>query len=130
MKKCRVCSIEKKEQDFPQNLSYKDGKATVCKLCSAKEAHRRRTETPHIYKAAKFKTSPEVLKQMLLIKHCEICGGTTHRKHLAIDHNHKTGIIRGMLCDSCNQGLGKFKDSVYLLQSAINYLEDRDGTTN
>ena len=55
---------------------------------------------------------------------CAICGNpcSTGRK-LAIDHDHLTGRIRGLLCSNCNQGLGKFKDDIGLLRRAIAYLE-------
>lgn len=39
-----------------------------------------------------------------------------------VDHNHKTGAIRGILCMNCNTGLGHFRDSTKLLRSAILYL--------
>ena len=42
---------------------------------------------------------------------------------LAVDHNHKTGRVRGILCSFCNTALGKFDDSVGLLARAIEYLE-------
>ena len=42
---------------------------------------------------------------------------TTH-----LDHNHETGQLRGVLCISCNHGLGKFKDRTDLLEAAIEYL--------
>lgn len=41
---------------------------------------------------------------------------------LAIDHNHKTGKIRGLLCNSCNIGLGRFNEDIKLLKKAIEYL--------
>ena len=61
---------------------------------------------------------------------CAICGREERNKmssdgmirSLAVDHNHLTGEIRGLLCSSCNRGLGKFGDDPYRLQSAINYL--------
>jgi hypothetical protein len=44
-------------------------------------------------------------------------------KQLAIDHCHKTGKIRGLLCNQCNRLLGYAKDSIELLESAIKYLK-------
>ncbi len=43
--------------------------------------------------------------------------------YLAVDHDHKTGKIRGLLCSNCNNGLGRFYDNVELLQNAIGYIE-------
>lgn len=61
---------------------------------------------------------------------CAICGEAEtstlqydHKISLSIDHCHKTGSVRGMLCGNCNNGLGRFKDSTELLKNAINYLE-------
>jgi hypothetical protein len=59
---------------------------------------------------------------------CAICnsdyGGHRNgeQKALAVDHCHTTGKVRGLLCESCNQGIGKLKDDVKILQSAIRYL--------
>lgn len=47
---------------------------------------------------------------------------TKQIRHLAIDHCHVTGKIRGLLCSYCNVGLGFFKDDKLSLQSAIEYL--------
>jgi hypothetical protein len=44
-------------------------------------------------------------------------------KSLSIDHCHKTGKVRGLLCFACNSSIGKFDDDVDLLRSAIRYLE-------
>ena len=41
---------------------------------------------------------------------------------LCVDHCHRTGVIRGLLCDACNKSLGKFEDSPRLLASALVYL--------
>jgi hypothetical protein len=55
---------------------------------------------------------------------CEICGepGGAGQARLAIDHDHSTGELRGMLCRHCNAGLGRLKDSELLLSKAIMYL--------
>lgn len=43
-------------------------------------------------------------------------------KNLAIDHCHKTGNIRGLLCSRCNTGIGHFKENLDYLNNAIDYL--------
>ncbi len=53
---------------------------------------------------------------------CAICGGPSGKREFSIDHDHHTGLVRGLLCGNCNTGLGIFKDSVDLLDSASHYL--------
>lgn len=51
---------------------------------------------------------------------CQICCATDD---LVVDHDHKTKIVRGILCRHCNLGLGGFRDSVDKLRVAVSYLE-------
>ena len=57
---------------------------------------------------------------------CAICN--THqsllKRQLSVDHNHDTGEARGLLCDACNGGIGKLKDSILMLEKAIRYLKN------
>lgn len=60
---------------------------------------------------------------------CQICGGegfimngSRHKAKLVVDHDHKTGKVRGMLCHNCNRALGLLADSVENMQRAIDYL--------
>lgn len=57
---------------------------------------------------------------------CAICGDTHNRgKRLCVDHCHKTGKIRGLLCLSCNIMLGNAIDSPATLRAGAQYLEER-----
>lgn len=62
---------------------------------------------------------------------CAICGKKeTNRSNpkgkidsLRVDHCHKTGRVRGLLCSECNFGISKFKDDIELIKKAIQYLK-------
>jgi hypothetical protein len=56
---------------------------------------------------------------------CAVCRKSASRvtsKHLFVDHDHKTGKVRGLLCGNCNSLLGHAKDSLVILKDAIHYL--------
>jgi len=53
---------------------------------------------------------------------CAICERPPKKQRLAVDHDHKSGIIRGLLCPSCNKGLAYFRDLATRLQRAHLYL--------
>jgi hypothetical protein len=54
---------------------------------------------------------------------CAICGWAGNER-LYVDHDHRTGRVRGLLCNRCNVGLGCFRDQIDDLSRAIIYLED------
>lgn len=60
---------------------------------------------------------------------CAICEGEDDRS-LAVDHDHKTGKIRGLLCHNCNLALGNAKDSPEILMKMIKYLKIYESRTN
>jgi hypothetical protein len=53
---------------------------------------------------------------------CAICR-RPQTKALAVDHDHRTKKIRGLLCDRCNLGLGQFQDQPERLRQAAHYIE-------
>lgn len=55
---------------------------------------------------------------------CAICSKKCKDgRNLSIDHCHKRNVVRGLLCNNCNLGLGKFGDDQELLQKALHYLK-------
>jgi hypothetical protein len=67
---------------------------------------------------------------------CYICGKPETAKkpngqprRIAVDHDHATGQVRGLLCTNCNHVIGHAKDNVEVLRAAINYLEGSFITT-
>ena len=60
---------------------------------------------------------------------CVICKNIIlEEKKCHIDHSHKTGVVRGILCGTCNQGLGLFKENIDLLNSAVSYIKKYETT--
>jgi len=78
------------------------------------------------YLKNKYDISLEKYEQILKIQNnvCAICKEICLTgKCLGVDHCHRTGIVRGLLCSKCNRSLGGFNDSINLLLKAINYLK-------
>lgn len=126
VKVCAGCGIEKLRTEFHNDKGNKDGKGSWCKSCEAKRAKRRTKATRVREKLAKYDMTEEEYMNMKQRQDnkCAICGNTIleNGTELTIDHDHNTGRVRGLLCFSCNIGIGMFKDSPYLLQQAISYL--------
>ena len=59
---------------------------------------------------------------------CAICQTPDPRdrrfRFLTVDHNHQTGVVRGLLCSSCNRGLGYFKDNEEVIARALTYIRE------
>lgn len=85
------------------------------------EARKQHHENP----GKRFRLSKEEYEQ--LVKNhenkCAICGAPPKGKRLNIDHDHKTGRVRGLLCHDCNVLLGHAKDSTEVLERASEYLK-------
>lgn len=74
----------------------------------------------------KFGISVEQYDNMLIAQNgvCAICHGLNGNKHnLAVDHDHKTGAIRQLLCQRCNTSIGLLEEDTALLQKMIDYIK-------
>ena len=136
---CKTCAIEKPMDEFPKGRTYKDGIRPHCITCrreyEVESFHKHKHKRPYDYLADKdkklqrsFGISYQEYLTMLEAQGgcCAICGtnDTGKRKAFAVDHNHDTGRIRGLLCSNCNTGIGNLRDNVELLERAIDYLRN------
>ena len=138
-KKCRTCGEYKPRSEFSKHAKASGGVQSDCKACAVvlqRERHKRQpARTAQIQRNSKLKAAHGITikdyESMLLVQQgqCAVCGTTDPggRKGLCgpvfhVDHCHTNGNIRGLLCHSCNVGLGMFKDSVTNLANAIAYL--------
>ena len=110
---CRTCKEELILELFHRDKRMPDGHYDVCRDCRSK--HRNITDIP--------KEDYEALLQAQNYS-CAICGVNAEesKNGLAVDHNHATDQVRGLLCMRCNVGLGYFKDNINSLNEAVNYL--------
>lgn len=84
----------------------------------------RRLRDPIRHRAMKYGIEPAALDAMLTAG-CAICGANPEVDKTAVlhvDHDHRTGRVRGVLCAGCNLGLGHFCDDPRLLAKAGAYL--------
>lgn len=90
----------------------------------------RKARNPARLKVAALKhlygVTPEAVAELLKIQVgvCAICQRPPVHSPLVIDHDHKTGRVRGLLCRACNLGLGAFSDTPEWLVKAAKYLCD------
>lgn len=136
MKFCKVCGLDKPLSDYYNKRlpSGNAGHSAWCKECT-KQNHRDIYASPegkerlrNNDRRSKYGIEKEHYTGLLKEQNglCAICGHSLKTK-CCVDHNHATGQIRGLLCDSCNRGLGLLKDSVSVLGTAIDYLK-RNGS--
>jgi len=129
---CTHCKELKEIEKFSWINKSKTWKASMCKTCKTKmrkpnlEYIKRKQTTRYFSKLKeRYSLTKEQYHQMLENQgnKCKICNNSSETK-LHVDHCHTTNIVRGLLCNKCNQGLGSFKDNSQYLLQAIKYLQD------
>jgi Recombination endonuclease VII len=115
-----------------KDSSAKRGHRGFCKSCAAKKVAGCRAKDPEKYRASvrgyaqQRKYGADGIQHFAEQKKmqegkCAICHQPMTK--MCSDHNHETGRWRGVLCNSCNGGIGLLKDSIETLESAIAYLK-------
>ncbi|WP_079168999.1 endonuclease VII domain-containing protein [Streptomyces sp. CC77] len=112
---CRPCGMIKPHSEWNRNRSASDGLSTACKEClkaKGRAGHLRRQ-----YGITEAELGAMIEAQAGV---CAICqsGPPEH-----VDHCHKTGRVRGVLCFNCNSAIGKLRDDPAIVRRAATYLE-------
>lgn len=112
---CRCCGQVKPHSEWHRNATASDGLSTSCKACRAvkgRAGHLKRN-----YSLTEADRDEMVASQMGL---CVIC---LKAPAVHVDHCHKTGKVRGVLCFNCNSAIGKLGDDPDAVRRAAAYLE-------
>lgn len=121
-KQCRECDRWLVESSFHRKSNAGDGFTRECRDCQHARAILRRygVDTDWYFETLERQGGG-----------CAICGARPNGRRLHVDHDHShcssgkacAQCVRGLLCSSCNTGIGNFRDNVDLLKAAIGYLE-------
>ena len=149
MKTCSRCHKAKEDKDFYPRPDRSCGLTSACRECSvllAKTIYKRRISRDPAYAKRyyakhkdryrassilkRYRISIEECDRMLESQNgtCAICKVETpesNGKMLCIDHDHETGMVRGLLCSNCNRALGHLRESVPAMFNMIGYILGR-----
>ena len=124
---CKHCGyvLPRTSQHFYTHYLANKWKGT-CKRCS-KTRYKKTPESRFASRCARYGVTPEWFKEQLERQDhvCAICRSTPNNgryKDFVIDHDHATGLVRGLLCSNCNYLLGLADDDIERLDRAIRYL--------
>jgi len=116
------CRYKKQGIDYTNKIIRQNGIHSSPYKVGTKEYRK------NFYLISNYSITLEMYNKMLISQDnkCLICNKDSELlpKMLAVDHDHKTGKIRGLLCIQCNTGIGSFQDDSNLLKKAISYLEE------
>lgn len=132
MKQCTGCQKLLPFTSFNKRNDTLIGFTSRCKSCVADAQKVRYVGNKNVWRDGAYKRdfgiSLNEYEALLNSQNgsCSICKSPEtglNTNHFAVDHDHESGRVRGLLCSGCNLGLGKFKDDPKLLRRAVEYLE-------
>ncbi|MGI8331873.1 endonuclease VII domain-containing protein [Actinomadura scrupuli] len=126
-KYCPGCTEIKALEEFGRNRAAHDGLTDYCKPCHnsimAEIRRRKHGSARNYHLKRRYGITADEVKELLATQ-----GGICLRAPAVhVDHNHETGLFRGLLCFSCNGALGQFDDESWRLRLAADYLESGVG---
>lgn len=123
-KTCTRCGEAKNITDFRPERKYRGGHRSFCRPCDAEVNKDWKLRNQYGIGLSEYRR---------ILEHqggcCALCRKPETMvikgkvADLAVDHCHDTGVVRGLLCQNCNQGIGKLQDSPDLLRRAASYIE-------
>lgn len=128
---CTACNLDKPFSEFSNHRLGRNGLNNVCRECSGALSRARRANPDYLLRerdrtlARRFGLRIGEYDERLEAQGgvCAICkDGPRDKRRLHVDHCHSTGAVRGLLCNTCNAGLGSFRDDPALMRAAIAYL--------
>lgn len=123
-KKCNGCGREQPLERFWRNKKGRFGRYSLCRDCPSGliAAHQRATRSSSL--KSKYGIDIDEYERIWYSQggRCAVCNRRGGSRGLAVDHNHETNQVRGLLCGECNMGLGRFHDNPVLLSRATEYL--------
>ena len=143
-KVCSKCGKKKRVSEFGKNKQTTSGISSWCKLCKCEDAKLFRKNNPELAKEQGRKLKLKFRYGLTLDEYdqmfneqngvCAICGQKEivinkfgNVKRLSIDHNHKNGKVRQLLCNRCNLLVGPMENSLELVDIVLDYLEKHNG---
>ena len=121
LKTCKKCETELPLSSFHKNKNCSFGVLNTCKKCRVSTCRDEQLRYKYGISNAQYESKYKEQKGA-----CKIC--RKNFDQLVVDHDHNTGDVRGLLCHSCNKGLGLFFDNVSALENAIIYLAEHSGS--
>ncbi|MFB7657644.1 MULTISPECIES: endonuclease VII domain-containing protein [unclassified Streptomyces] len=114
-KHCRGCGEVKPHSEWHRKTSAPDGLASRCKACKA-------ATDPAGHLRRKYGLT-EAERDEMVASQAGVCVICLKAPAVQVDHCHKTGRVRGVLCFNCNSGLGLLRDDPDVMNRAADYLE-------
>ena len=124
-KYCNDCNTVKATADFPKNRNGAKGFGSYCKPChnARGAATLARVGGSRHYRLVSRYGITAAEADAMVESQGGLCAVCRERPPVHVDHDHTFGNVRGILCFTCNGGLGQFRDRADILHNAIDYLE-------